>query len=99
MLLHDIVLSTKLNENFCTVNVFRLKSLRFIDRYRKCQRRRLTRRLGANGGSSEVANNHFPLEKDREIINVRECCEGRESGIYFIISSFRIAVIVRGSAY
>lgn len=65
ILLQDHI-KCKIKRNFCTVNVFRLKSLRFIDRYRKCQRRRLTRRLGANGGNSEVANNHFPLEKDRE---------------------------------
>lgn len=56
-----------------------------------------------NGGnSSEGSRTITPSlshRRNREIMNVRECCEGRESDIYFVISSFRIAVIVRGSAY
>lgn len=99
------MLRAKLNENFGMADIFRLKSLRSIDGYRKCQRRRLTRRLGAKTEETRqrgrVSQSLPPSRSggDREIINARECCEGRESDIYFIISSFRIAVIVRGSAY
>lgn len=60
-----MVLSTKLKENFCTTDVGnhcgRSTGIESV------KRRRLTRRLGANGGGSQVANNHFPFrERQRD---------------------------------
>lgn len=84
-------------------DILQLKSPQFIDGYRKCQCRRLTHRLRARTeeayGGCKQSLPQGETERDHERVRERECCGGRESGIYFIISSFRIAAIVRDSAY